>query len=537
MNKKCLLCILLILNSLHSYCNQDSLLNELDKILLQQSNITALKIKHIEKLKRTHASSKPEDQLINTILIFNEYKALNFDSAFVYATRINELASSSNDLSKINAAKKYLCITLLTSGMFKETLDVINEVNVRALTAAEKTEHFIIKARCYYDLADYVKNSHYGSKYNAFGNLFADSAIFYAQKNSYNYHFIFGLKSLRTAKVDQALKAYQKLLNRPNLSLHDYAVVASTLSYLYTFQDSGDKSLNLLIESALADARSSTKETYALFKLSDTLYKAGDTQRAYRYIKAAMQDAQYYGARHRQFEVGTLFRIIEGRQLEIVQKQKNQIVLYALTVTLLSLVIVAFILTVIRQNKKLKSAQHLLSDANESLLNTNQMLLATNNALREANKIKDEYIGYYFNINSDFIDKIDRFKKAVSQKLNSNQYDDIRFIINKIDLKKEREELSQSFDIVFLKLFPNFVEDFNALFEAEHKVRLQDGQLLNTELRIFALIRLGIHDNDRISKILNYSVNTIYAYKTRIKSKAIISNHEFEQKIMEIKAV
>jgi DNA-binding NarL/FixJ family response regulator len=77
-----------------------------------------------------------------------------------------------------------------------------------------------------------------------------------------------------------------------------------------------------------------------------------------------------------------------------------------------------------------------------------------------------------------------------------------------------------SFDKVFLKLFPDFVTFFNSLFDERDRIVLKEGQLLNTELRIFALIRMGISDTEKIAKILNYSVNTIYAYKTRVKSKS-----------------
>lgn len=537
MMRNLLFCIILILICNNVYSQQRRLLDELDQVLLKKDGFTAEKIKHIDHLKKSLLSTRYSARYEQYVQIFDEYKMLNFDSAFVYATKLQELAKDSKDPIKINLAKKHLSFILLSSGMFKETLGILDDINVNALEPGHKTEYYILKARCYYDLANFVNNNHFGSIYNTKGNQLADSAVLYAQKNSYKYNFISGLRNLRSGNIDLALRYYQNLINRPDLSLHEYAVIASTLSYLYSFNDKGNESLDLLIKSAIADAKSSTKETYALFKLSDTLFKAGDTQRAYKYIKAAMQDAQYYGARHRQFEVGTLFRIIEGRQLVMVENQKNQVMKYAVTVTLLILAIIIFIIIVIKQNEKLKLAQTSIFEANITLKQTNLALGETNSALREANKIKDEYIGYYFNINAEYIDKIDRFKKSVSQKLVSHQYDDIKLIISRIDLKKEREDLSQSFDKVFLKLFPNFVEDFNTFFKDQDKVRLEHGQLLNTELRIFALIRLGIHDNDRISKILNYSVNTIYSYKTRIKNKAIISNQEFEQKIMDIKAV
>jgi hypothetical protein len=542
------LCIFLIAQP--AFSNTDSLLNKLDKELLKKDFYTKAKIQKIEKLKANLRKSRASVNNYYTYLkIYEVYKTLNFDSAFTYANKIHAEALRLNDAQKINRAKINLSFVLLSSGMFKETLESVDGVNVAILNDQEKIEFYILKARCYYDLSDFNKNKFYTSKYLPLGNQLADSTLTLTVPNSYNYLFVSGLKNLRNGESDKALKNYLQILKEPNLTDHQFAIVASTLSFLYQQQTikikSGNfldrqkalktKSVDLLIEAAMADIRSSTKENVAIFKLADTLFKAGDNERAYRYIREAMTDAEFYGARHRQFEVGTLLPIIEGKQLSLVEKQKNLIITYAAVVTLLILIIIAFIVVVIRQNKKLKAAKVTITEANAILQQTNLALTDANMALREVNRIKDEYIGYYFNINSDYIDKIDRFKRSVSQRLTLGRYDDIKQIIDKIDLKKEREDLSMSFDKVFIKLFPHFVNDFNALFEKADQVHLAPNQILNAELRIFALIRLGIHDNDKIAKILNFSVNTIYSYKTRIKNKSFIANEEFEDKIMEIK--
>jgi hypothetical protein len=122
-------------------------------------------------------------------------------------------------------------------------------------------------------------------------------------------------------------------------------------------------------------------------------------------------------------------------------------------------------------------------------------------------------------------------------KLMTKKIEDIRYVVSNINPKKEREELYHSFDKVFLKLFPDFVMVFNSYFKDEDKIVLKEGQLLNTELRIFALIRMGIHDNEKIAKILDYSINTIYNYKARVKGKSLLPNEEFEKKIMRIHAL
>jgi len=161
----------------------------------------------------------------------------------------------------------------------------------------------------------------------------------------------------------------------------------------------------------------------------------------------------------------------------------------------------------------------------------------TNYKLSEANKIKEEYIGYFFNADSEFFDRIGKFKKSLEQKIAYRKWEDIITLVNSTNLKKEKEELLQNFDKVFLKLFPDFIQRYNDLFREEDKVQLKDHEFLNTDLRIFALIRMGIHDNEKIARILEYSVNTINTYKTKIKNRSIVPNEEFEQRIMEIRTL
>src|SRR5690606_8180438 len=156
---------------------------------------------------------------------------------------------------------------------------------------------------------------------------------------------------------------------------------------------------------------------------------------------------------------------------------------------ILVVIIILFIVVVIRQNRKLKTAQKSLTSMNETLKEVNVELTDVNKAIREANRIKDEYIGYYFNVNSEYIGKIEQFKKSLSQRLAARMYDSVEQLVDRIDLKKEREDLAVGFDRVFIKLFPNFVTKFNELFADKDKIVLIEGQILNPELRIFEIGR------------------------------------------------
>jgi len=275
---------------------------------------------------------------------------------------------------------------------------------------------------------------------------------------------------------------------------------------------------------------SCTKETTAMFILAELLFKKRDVKHASRYIEYAVADASFYGARLRKVQVSAILPIIEVEKINTVEAQKKLLFVYSAIATLLLLALIWLSVIIYRQYKKLQAAQQVITSAHALQQEINYKLM-------EANKIKEEYIGYCFQINSSYLDKIKKFKKLADQKLTDNKYAEVRYLVNNIDLKEERDELFRNFDRIFLKIFPNFVTVFNSFFKEEDRIRLKDNELLNTDLRIFALIRIGISDNVKIAQILEYSVNTIYTYKTKIKNKAIIPKEEFEERLMDIKAL
>jgi hypothetical protein len=329
-------------------------------------------------------------------------------------------------------------------------------------------------------------------------------------------------------------------MNRPDLSWHELAVTASTLSVIYIYNDNNDNTdtaISLLVRAAIADIKSSTKETAAMFDLAQILYKKGDVKNAASYIEAAIKDASFYGARQRKVQVSAILPLIEAEKVNRVESQRKKLATYAVITTLLLLIVIALAIIIFRQVSKLKIAKRVITEAHSKDQAINERLVETNYKLSEANQIKEEYIGYFFNTNSEFFGKIEKLKKSLEQKIAYRKWEDVIGLVNNINLKKEKEELLQNFDKAFLKLFPDFIEGFNALFRKEDQVQLKDHEFLNTDLRIFALIRMGIHDNEKIARILEYSVNTINTYKTKIKNKSIVPNEEFEHRIMEIKTL
>jgi len=533
-----LLFLLAIHLSGHAQAPNDSLLNKLTEVLADKETFVKQKQRRIEKLSRQ--LSKTPDLAGKYALyqnLFDEYKAFSYDSAYSYSKKLRLTAEKLNDPAKLARAKMELGFTLISSGMFKETLETLNQVDVKLLTDTDKIEYYFLKGRSYFDLSDFDRNVDYSALYNPKGIQCIDSALSLSKPGSYYYLALSGLKDLRTSDYKSGVKHYTTLLNLPNLTPHQFAINACSLSYIYEVQGKQDESIALLIKAAIADIQSATKETVAMYKLADYLYKKGDLKNAYTYINQAMDEAIYYGARHRQVTISSILPIIESQRISIVEQQRRSLVIYSSIITLLIIFVVVFAVIIFRQLKKLRIADDIIKAANATLQENNKALEELNRNLSTANKIKNEYIGYYFNINSIYIEKLESFQKSLDKKLSSKRYEDAQAAVKNLNLENERLQLFHTFDKVFLRLFPDFIKKFNLLFNDGEEIIIPEGQLLSTEHRIFALIRMGIHDNDRIAKLLGYSVNTIYSYKNRIKNRSFIANDEFEDRIMEIEAV
>jgi tetratricopeptide (TPR) repeat protein len=515
-------------------------LNELNLAIEAAPKYDEQKLKAIEALKKAFEEKKQEPltvQFTGYLQLYEAYKVFNYDSAFHFAKRLMETASQLGDPERLNFARLKLVFCLLSSGMFKETLDSLDKVDISDAPDSIKAEYYALAGRYYYDLGDFDKDTYYTPVYDEKGHRFIDSALRLFPPASYPASYYKGLKELMTGHDETAKAEFNQLIKRPGLSLHELAVAASTLSYIYIHDGFSDTAASLLIRAAIADIQSSTKETAAIFNLAELLYKQGDIKNASSYIEVAIHNASFYGARQRKVQVSAILPLIEGEKINRVEGQKTTLIAYSVIATLLLLLVIALVFIIFRQVRKLKTAQAAITRAHIKELAINQALVEANAKLSEANKIKEEYIGYFFNTNSEFFGKLEKFKKSLEQKLALRKWEDVIGLVNNINLKKEKEELLQNFDKAFLKLFPDFIKGFNVLFREEDQVQLKDHEFLNTDLRIFALIRMGIHDNEKIARILEYSVNTINTYKTRIKNKSTVPNEEFEQRIMEIKTL
>ena len=186
-------------------------------------------------------------------------------------------------------------------------------------------------------------------------------------------------------------------------------------------------------------------------------------------------------------------------------------------------------------NESLEQLNRKLSESNRKLDATNHKLSDTNHKLNESNRVKEAYIGRFIGMCSLYIDKMDDLRRQINRMMLNRQYEKVMQITKSADIKnKEIDELYVNFDAVFITLFPNFVNDFNALLKPKDRIHLSNPNKLTTPIRVFALIRLGIDDSTKIAEFLDYSVNTIYNYRAKIKNSAIGDRNMFEKQIKEL---
>ncbi|GAB2705561.1 DUF6377 domain-containing protein [Mucilaginibacter koreensis] len=508
-------------------------MNVLKSELARADRYDSHKAFRLQKMKMVLARTPIADYTVRYAAcnqIYDEYRSFKFDSAYVYTQEMMAISKAAKDVPKQNESRIKLAFILISAGMFKETFECLNEVNTSVLSKEDKQEYYSIKSRAYGDLADYNSGNDYAKADNLISTKYLDSAIAFSKPNSFERLINLGGKQVQNQQMQQPSVYYADLLDHYPLTAHQRAMVATGLSRFYYRPQDKDKQIALLTIAAINDIRSSTKETLAIFKLGEELYRQGDIMDAYTFVQEAMNNAQFYGARLRTIKIGAVLPVIAAQRLIVTENEKKRFLIYLVSITALAIVISLISFIVFNQLKRLRIKERIIEDKNLQLEQINDRLI-------EDTRIKEEYIGNFFNIISEYISKLEKLKRSIERKLTTKKYDEILSTINEINIKKEREQLFHTFDHTFLKIFPNFVTVFNSLLKEEDQIWPKDNEVLNTDLRIFALIRLGIDNNQAIANILEYSVNTIYVYKMRIKAKSIVSSEQFDRTIMDVKAV
>lgn len=507
----------------------DKILSQLREVVNASAQYDAAKKKQIKALYLKATSVKNNNSQYKAyIQLFEAYQSYKYDSASVYADKALQIAQRLHNPNYQVEATCAKVFCLLSAGLYKEAFDEVNLVDISQVnTPYYKYKYYAVKSRLFSDMADYSRTEPYSSQYVKESRALTDTLKKYTGYQTSQYYYVEGMQLMKERKCEESEQAFLRVLSDQKISHHQRAICLSCMGWLCQLKGDEKAALRYLAESAIYDIKTATKETMALREVGAILYSQGQVNTAIEYVQKALDDANFYNARQRKIEIGNVLPVIQQSRNNDLEKQRNMMILCIIMVCALLIVLAVSTMLIKKQVKKVKQANKTIGERNQKLEEANTML-------SESNKIKTEYIGKSFNTSAEYIEKLEKLYKSIERKLRTRQYDDILRSLSETTLAKERENLYEDFDVTFLHLYPDFIERYNALFEEKDRKQMDDKKHLNKEMRIFALIRLGINDSERIAHFLGYSVNTVNTYKTRVKNKSIVNNDEFEQKIMEI---
>lgn len=521
----------------------DSLMNQLDEVIANRAIYLEKKEARLKELSETLNKATTDRERFDALSnLYDEYHSFNADSAYNISLSQEKIARRIADPILTAQARLHRADILSATGMYHETLELIDSIKFEELPQYLHPYYFHIKRTVYGRLADFAAFEPEKERYSNLTKIYRDSIIATNEVNSLA-HIItkadcFNINGNPRAAVD-VLNAF---MTNNDLSEHERAICAWTLSDSYARLGDRDKQKEQLLISSISDLKSSVREYMSLRELALLLYEEGDLNRAYDFMTIAVDDATKCNARQRIVELNDSYPKINGIYVNTVEKQKDFLKRTIFIITVLSFVLLALLFYMRKQMQRITRARKAIEDAynqlnvlTEQLKTSNDNLSEANNAIAEISELKEVYIGRYMDQCLVYIDKLDTYRKSIGKLLNSNRIDDLKKLLKSTSLVDDELKLFyEQFDNTFLSLFPSFVEDFNKLLLPEEAIIPKKEGSLNTELRIFALIRLGISDSDSIAKFLRYSLTTIYNYRTKVRNKSLGDRNKLEAEVLKI---
>ena len=524
------LCFITILlgSLLNLYANNenDSLLKVLDKVISERLVYTEKKEATIKELKAKKKEQKTLDDMYRlNSEILHQYETFVCDSAEQYINENIEIAKKLDNKTYLLEGRLQLAFVYSLSGLFIQANDIFKSINCSDLPSHLQALYCWNRIRYYENLIKYTDDARFASEYLVEKEAYRDTVMSILYDASEEYSKERAIKLQDQGNTKEALKILTKIYQKEKTGTHGFAMMSMGLSRAYRLVGEHELEEKYLILAAMTDIKLAVKENEALLTLAVNLYHKGDIDRSYNYIKVALSDAIFYNSRFKNTVIARIHPIIENTYLYRLEKQKQNLRIYIL---LTSLFVVALAITLYFTYKQTK----IVSRAKKNLNVMNEELVALNKNLDEANLIKERYVGYFMNQCAVYINKLDEYRKNVNRKIKTGQVDDL-YKSSSRPFEKELEGLYTNFDKAFLKLYPNFVEEFNSLLKPEDYYKLDKDQL-NTELRIFALMRMGITDVSQIAVFLHYSVQTIYNYKSKVKRMSLLDGNIFEEEVKKL---
>ena len=502
--------------------SNENILKQLDKAIEQKSQYHAQRERKIDSLTTSlkHTTSA-RNKLETYNALYDIYLHYQADSALHYVKKKQELIPLLNNPSLKDEVLINQIEVMGVMGMYNEALEMLKHIDTKTLPDNLLLYYYHACRACYGWAADYT-NTNNKNKYQKLTDFYRDS-ILNITEDGIDRDIVLADKLIINEDCDKAIAILNKAL--PNS--HDKrqkGYITYNLADAYGCQGNIEKRIYYLAETAITDIESAIREYESLQKLALLMFEEGNIDRAYKYLNCSMEDAVASNARLRSIEVTNFFPIID-KAYKLKEKREKKITdILLFSAGILSLLLLITIFYLYKQMKKLSVARKELSVAN-------QQMKAVNRELIQTGKIKEEYIARYLDRCAIYLEKLDNYRHSLIKLAMASRVEELfKAIKSEQFINDERDEFYREFDKSFLNLFPNFSQSFNELLIKEEQIHPKAGELLSTELRIFALIRLGVTDSNRIAHFLDYSLTTIYNYRSKVRNKAINKN-TFEQDI------
>jgi hypothetical protein len=502
-------------------------LRTLDALIAQKEEYQQRKEILLNELKQRLASAKDAPTryaLCNEI--FNAYVHYQADSAFCYIGRKEALL----DQIDYPEARQEIAIdraqVLGVRGMYGEVPPLLNSLDASQMSRTLRDYYYRTYYHYYDWVSDFATYTPEKRKYQAFTDLYRDSILLY-EEPSIDRSIIQAEKFVAMGRAKDAIAILSELPNQQPTQ-RQLTYIYYTTSAAYESTDERPKRIYYLAQTAINDLQLSIREYASLQKLAYLMYEEGDIERAYRYLDCSMTDAVACGANLRSFEVAHFFPIIDRTYRSQEQRRQQVYRTSLISVSVLLLVLIAVTIY-------LYYSKRVLSRTRKSLTTAVDQLKAVNAELAQTGKIKEVYIARYLDRCVIYLDQFEQYRRSLAKLAMAQRVEDLYKTIKSDEfLRTERKAFYTEFDKAFLEIFPHFIENFNALLVEEGRIYPKQEELLSTELRIFALIRLGVTDSNRIAHFLGYSLATVYNYRSKMRNRAVGDKEQFEKEVMKL---
>ncbi len=502
------------------------LIQRIDSIIDNITQIYGKKQARIDFYKSmAHKSQKPETLLSAYDKLYDEYFVFQFDSAMVYADKAITLADRIGDKFHHDKCRIEKASLLGVGGLYGEAVALLDEIDSTHLDNKLRFDYTIAYYFIYTYWADYCHDYYYSPRYHERANNYLKQAVTMLRPTDSYYNFFWGEYFIYVERNDKrALEHYFKTLSTAPVESRWYAMASYAIANNYSANNNNNKYEEYMLRACISDLLNCTRENLAMQDLAMYLFKKGDDNilLAERYINFAMDDAKNYNNRLRIIEISQKLPVIVSTYREKLSSQNNIMRFALFGVSILFAFVVVLLYFYSRQNQLLARQRHELSESNNLLSSLNDKLNTLNSRLLDTNSRRERLAKLYIDLCAKYIDRLSKFETLVKRKIKVGQVNDLLNTASSSRLSEEdAATFMNSFDTAFLDLYPSFVDEFNALLRTDEQIVPSHKGRLTTELRIYALIRLGVKESSEIAALLFYTPRTIYNYRSMIKSRAI----------------